>query len=49
MMSNQTAGVNFGTNFGVNGSATGPALVLTGLVIILVLDYIWTKGHQGGR
>lgn len=45
----QTVGGSFGTNFGVQGSATGPALVLTGIVILLVLDYVWTRGQQGGR
>jgi len=46
---NQTVGanLNFGTQIG--GSATGPALVLVGIVVLLVLDYIWTRGEQGGR
>lgn len=45
----QTVSGNFQTNFGVGASATGPALVLLGLVAFLVLDYVWTKNHQGGR
>ena len=48
-MAQQTVGGNFATGFQVGGSATGPALVLTGLVILLVLDYVWTRGQQGGR
>jgi len=44
-----TVGGSFGTQFGVQGSATGPAFVLIGLVVFLVLDYVWTKGQQGGR
>jgi hypothetical protein len=49
LMQNQTASAAFGTNFGVNGSATGPALVLVTLVALLVADYVWTRGQQGGR
>lgn len=40
---------NFNTNFGAGGSATGPALILIGLTLILVVHYVWTRPVQGGR
>jgi len=46
---NQTVGANLSTGFNVGGSATGPALVLIGITVLLVMDYIWTRGQQGGR
>jgi hypothetical protein len=49
MGGNQTVGAQFSTGLNVGGSATGPALVLVGLVAFLVLDYVWTRGQQGGR
>lgn len=49
MAQNGTVGANFGTAFQVGGNATGPALVLIGILTLLVLDYVWTRGQQGGR
>lgn len=44
-----SVGANYNVNAGGSVSATGPALVLAGLTVALVLHYIWTKGQQGGR
>lgn len=44
-----TVGGGLNTSFGIQGNATGPALVLVLLVGFLVLDYVWTRGQQGGR
>lgn len=46
---NQTLGANLGGSYSLSGNATGPALVLIGIVALLVLDYVWTRGQQGGR
>lgn len=46
---NQTVSGNISTGFQLGGSASGPALVLLGILGLLVLDYIWTRGQQGGR
>lgn len=45
----QSVSGGLNTSFGISGNATGPALVLIGLVAFLVIDYVWTRGQQGGR
>jgi hypothetical protein len=46
---NQSVSAGVQTGFQLGGQATGPALVLIGIVALLVADYIWTRGQQGGR
>lgn len=46
---NQSVSGGIQTGFQLGGQATGPALVLIGIVALLVADYIWTRGQQGGR
>jgi hypothetical protein len=51
MISAQNQNVSGGiqTGFQLGGQATGPAILLIGIVALLVLDYVWTRGQQGGR
>ena len=46
---NQSVSGGIQTGFQLGGQATGPALLLIGIVALLVADYIWTRGQQGGR
>jgi hypothetical protein len=48
-MQPSTVGGNFGISTNIGANATGPALVLILITVLLVGDYIWTRGQQGGR